>query len=157
MDGTAYPLMTASGHDRQGESRHTWRVRERVAAIVEREGLVLMVVQRARSESGRHDGFEYLTLPGGGVKPGESPFEAVAREVDEEVCLRVSTATFVHRIEHVGQHGTATSIFYTEVEDGLARLGVDPELVCDCPWLVGIEWMTAPSERLGVAPKRFHS
>lgn len=124
---------------------HTGPMRERVAAIIERQGLVLMVRQRARGDAGRHDGYEYLTLPGGGVEVGESPGDAVTREVFEEVCLRVVSTSYLRRVEHVEDRGGATSLFYAEVEEGAATLGFDPELSCDCPRLVGIDWITAPS------------
>lgn len=120
-------------------------MRERVAAIIERDGLVLMVRQRARGDAGRHDGYEYLTLPGGGIELGESPVDAVAREVTEEVGLRVANVEYLRRVEHSEDPSGATSLFYAEVEEGTATLGVDPELSCDCPRLVGIEWMPAPS------------
>jgi 8-oxo-dGTP diphosphatase len=120
-------------------------MRERVAAIIERSGLVLMVRQRAKGSAGRHDGDEYLTPPGGGIEPGETPLEAVAREVDEEVGLRVVSASYLRRVEHAGHSGGATSLFYAEVDEGPAVLGSDPELLCDCPRLVGVEWVPAPS------------
>jgi len=119
-------------------------MRERVAAIIERDGLVLMVRHRARGDAGRHDGCEYLTLPGGGVEAGEPPLDAVAREVAEEVGLRVFSATYLRRVEHLESPG-ATSLFYAEVGEGTPTLGSDPELRCDCPRLVGIEWLPAPT------------
>jgi 8-oxo-dGTP diphosphatase len=120
-------------------------MRERVAAIIERDGLVLMVRQRAKGSAGRHDGYEYLTLPGGGVEAGESPLDAVAREVVEEIGLRVVSASYLRRVEHADHRSGATSLFYAEVAEGPATLGSDPELSCDCPRLVGIEWIAAPS------------
>ncbi len=120
-------------------------MRERAAAIIERDGLVLMVRHRSKGDWGRHDGFEYLTPPGGGVEAGESPIDAVTREVAEEVGLRVVSASYLRRVEHIEHRGGATSLFYVEVEEGPATLGVDPELSCDCPRLVGIDWITAPS------------
>ncbi|WP_243056561.1 NUDIX domain-containing protein [Nocardioides sp. SR21] len=118
-------------------------MRERVAAIIERDGLVLMVRHRSKDASGRHVGQEYLTLPGGGIEPGETSADAVRREVAEEVCLRVTDATFVRRVEHRQDVG-ATSIFRAHVDDGPAALGTDPELECTCPRLVGLEWIPAP-------------
>ena len=117
-------------------------MRERVAAIVERDGLVLMVRQRSRSRSGCHDGVEYLTLPGGGIEPGEDPVDAVAREVAEEVGLTVVRASHLRRVEHTGG---ATTPFEVEVEDGPAALGTDPEIECSCPRLVGLAWIAAPT------------
>ena len=118
-------------------------MRERVAAIIEREGLVLMVRQRARGESGRHDGVDYLTLPGGGIEPGETHLDAVAREVAEEVGLTVVRATHLRRVEH---SGGATTLFNAEVEDGPVALGSDPEIQCSCPRLVDLAWIAAPSQ-----------
>jgi 8-oxo-dGTP diphosphatase len=37
--------------------------RRRVAAVIERDGHVLMVRERVQSAPGRHDGPEYWTLP----------------------------------------------------------------------------------------------
>lgn len=143
--------MALSGDDRAGcgyeSGVHTWPMRERVAAVIESEGSLLMVRQRARGEAGRHDGPEYLTLPGGGVEAGESPVDAVAREVAEEVGLRVTSTSFLRRVEHIEQTGGATSIFYAEVEEGRATLGSDPDLLCDCPRLVGVEWVVAPTRQ----------
>ena len=123
---------------------HTGPMRERAAAVIERDALLLMVRHRARSSTGRHDGAEYLTLPGGGVEAGETPADAVAREVAEEVGLRVVGATYLRRVEHVEDRGGATSLFRVEVAPGPARLGLDPELRCDCPRLVGLAWVAAP-------------
>lgn len=120
-------------------------MRERVGAIIERDGLVLMVRQRSGDENGRHLGPEYLTLPGGGVEPSESPTEAVEREVAEEVGLAVTQATFMRRVEHREHVGGATSIFRVEVDEGPALVGFDPELQCDCPRIVGLEWVPAPT------------
>lgn len=120
-------------------------MRERVGAIIERDGMVLMVRHRSKDSSGRHVGHDYLTLPGGGIEDGETPSDAVTREVAEEVALQVTHASFLRRIEHrEREHPGATSLFYVAVADGSPRLGSDPELTCDCPRLVGLEWIPAP-------------
>jgi ADP-ribose pyrophosphatase YjhB (NUDIX family) len=49
---------------------------------IERPCEGLMVRQRAKGRKGRHDGVEYLALPGGGINEGEAPVDAVVREVD---------------------------------------------------------------------------
>ena len=116
-------------------------MRERVAALIERDGQLMVACQRARGPSGRHDGALYLTPPGGGVEPGETPVDAVTREVREEVGLMVTSATFVARIDH---RGARTSVYQVSVEPGEPVVGIDPEIECDCPRLVGIEWVRAP-------------
>ena len=120
-------------------------MRERVAAIVERDGLLLMVRQRAKGPEGRHDGFEYLTLPAAASTKASRPSMPSRERWPRRSCLRVVSASFVRRVEHVEQPGGATSIFSVEVAEGSATLGVDPELTCDCPRLVGIERVPAPS------------
>jgi 8-oxo-dGTP diphosphatase len=116
-------------------------MRQRVAALIERHGHLLVVRQRARGPSGRHDGALYLTPPGGGIEPGETPAEAVIREVREEVGLTATSATFVARVDHPGGW---TRMYLVVVEPGEPALGVDPEIECDCPRLVGIDWVPAP-------------
>ena len=61
------------------------RERRRVAAVIVRASRVLMVRQRRRGSTGRHDGLEYWVLPGGGIRPFEAPLTAARREVREEV------------------------------------------------------------------------
>ena len=65
--------------------------RKRAAAVIIRDGRLLMVRQRGTGLSGRHDGQEYWTLArtltGGGIQPGETPEQAVMREVAEETGL----------------------------------------------------------------------
>ncbi|MEV8376249.1 NUDIX domain-containing protein [Kribbella sp. NPDC056861] len=115
--------------------------RLRVAAVIQRGNQVLMVRERVQTEPGRHDGPEYWTLPGGGIEPDEEPAVAVRREVLEEVGLEVTAAREVARIPYPSG---LTTVFRVEVADGEPRLGVDP-LDCDCPRMVGLDWVEAPS------------
>ena len=55
-------------------------------AVIERDGLVAMVRRRDGSGWG---------LPGGKVEPGETPRDAVVREVAEETGLRVEVGDCV--------------------------------------------------------------
>jgi 8-oxo-dGTP diphosphatase len=75
--------------------------RVRVAAAIVRDGLVLMVHERGRNSSGLHEGEEYWTLPGGGVQEGESPEQAVIREVKEEVGLQATSPRFPFRFPYM--------------------------------------------------------
>lgn len=118
-------------------------MRQRVSALVQQSDQLLVVLQRARSASGRHDGPLYRTLPGGGVEADESPIEAVAREVREEVGLTLTAARFVAMIT---DDNTATTLFSIDVAPGEPKLGIDPELACECPRLVGLARMPAPPE-----------
>ncbi len=53
--------------------------RDRATAVVRRDGLLLLVQDR---------GFRQFSLPGGGLKAGETAEEAVIRELAEETGLR---------------------------------------------------------------------
>ena len=54
-------------------------IRDRATAIVQRDERLLIV---------RNRGFRHYSLPGGGVNRGESPEDAVARELAEETGLQ---------------------------------------------------------------------
>ncbi len=66
-----------------------------VGAIVWRatDGAVLLVRRANPPLAGR------WTLPGGKVEPGETPAEAIVREVREETGLDVSVVRFLERVE----------------------------------------------------------
>jgi 8-oxo-dGTP diphosphatase len=58
-------------------------------------------------------GSNHWTVPGGGIKPGESPYEAVLREVQEEVGLQVPTATPLEQIYNTDEWKRDTTHFFT--------------------------------------------
>ncbi|MEV7524101.1 NUDIX hydrolase [Streptomyces sp. NPDC091371] len=112
--------------------------RRRVAAVIIRDGCVLMVRERGLGPAGRHDGPEYWTLPGGGLEPGEEPEDAVRREVAEEVGLRALDVRSAYEAPYPSGW---TSCFRVEVAPGEPVLGVDADLECDCPRMVGLIWV----------------
>ena len=117
--------------------------RSRVAAVIVRDGRVLMVRERRRGPSGRHDGPEYWVLPGGGVEPGETREEAVAREVREETGLICGAVRFA--FDAMYPSGPTACYLVEVVADAEPRLGLDPELTCDCPRMVGLDWIPLPT------------
>jgi 8-oxo-dGTP diphosphatase len=117
--------------------------RRRVAAVLVRAGRVLMVRERRRGPTGRHDGPEYWVLPGGGVEAGEMPEQALAREVREEVGLACLAMRFA--FDAVYPSGRTACYLVEVAPDAEPRLGVDPELTCDCPRMVGLDWIPLPA------------
>ncbi|MGQ4449821.1 NUDIX domain-containing protein [Streptomyces griseus] len=72
-------------------------VRVRAGAIVIRDGAMLLI----RFEE---DGAPYYEIPGGGVEEGETPEEAVVRELDEETGLTGAVGPEVARVWKGGRH-----------------------------------------------------
>ncbi|MBU1670046.1 MAG: (deoxy)nucleoside triphosphate pyrophosphohydrolase [Actinobacteria bacterium] len=65
------------------------------AAIIERDGEVLLA---QRPPGGRHPGC--WEFPGGKVEPGESPEQCLAREMTEEMGIRVEVGELLARVRH---------------------------------------------------------
>jgi 8-oxo-dGTP diphosphatase len=108
--------------------------RKRAAAVIVRDGRVLMVHERSR----RATGGEWWTLPGGGIEPDESPEQALRREVLEETGLIVLDARPLLVMPYPSG---MTSVFSVTVADGDPSLGADPG---DGPELMGLEWVPLP-------------
>lgn len=111
---------------------------DRVRAAIVRDGRLLMVRHR---ESRRHGA--YWTLPGGGIERGETPEDALRREVEEETGLdaRIDRLLFTFHAR-VGIHG----VFLAHA-DGEPVLGYDPEAFPGYEQLIGIEWRDLDDER----------
>jgi 8-oxo-dGTP diphosphatase len=108
--------------------------RRRAAAVIVRDGRVLMVHERSR----RFGGGEWWTLPGGGLRPGETAEEALRREVFEDTGLIVGDARYVLEMPYPSG---MTSVFAVTVADGEPRLGRDEGFG---PEQLGIDWLPVP-------------
>ena len=69
---------------------------KRAVAVIIRDGKILLM-HRIKN------GLEYIVFPGGGLEEGESPEEAVVREVKEEFNLDVKVDKFLFQIENQGR------------------------------------------------------
>ena len=69
----------------------------RAVAVLERDGKVLVIRRHL-------DGRDYAVLPGGGVEDGETPEQAVIRELAEECTLDGEVAELLHEGDHGGRH-----------------------------------------------------
>jgi 8-oxo-dGTP diphosphatase len=99
-----------------------------------------MVRERGPGPTGRHDGVEYWTLPGGGIDDGETPEAAVRREVAEETGLR---ALDVRYLVDMSYPSGMTAVYAVQVADGIPQLGRGDD-DCDCPAMVALDWIPIP-------------
>ncbi len=79
-------------------------IRHRIAGIYARGGNILLVKHR---KAGR----EYYLLPGGGQETGESAVEALSREWQEELSLKVTVGKFLFCGESVPAESRRTQVF----------------------------------------------
>lgn len=93
-------------------------MRERAVALIYNPQAQILLMLR------RKEGRAYATLPGGGIEAGETPAEACAREVLEEVNLTVQVGREVLVLENVGN---VEHYFLTQDVHGEMRLGDGPE------------------------------
>ena len=104
----------------------------RAQAVVVKNGRILMVrhVQKGR---------EFYILPGGAIEPGETPEEAVCRELMEECCV---SGIILRKLgEYAYRDGSKVRYtYYMDIGDQEPSLGEDPEIDPENPVLCGVEW-----------------
>ncbi len=99
-------------------------MRDRATAVVRRNGLLLLVRDR---------GYQQFSLPGGGLQDGETPEEAVVRELREETGLRATSLT---RLPSCSTSDIYNTYHVFEVQaDGV--LHVDPGELSAAQWWNG--------------------
>jgi 8-oxo-dGTP diphosphatase len=82
------------------------------AALIMREGMVL--IGQRRSDQPMALQWEF---PGGKIESGESPEQALARELDEELGIRATIGAPVTRIRHNYRHGGAVDLQFFAVNE----------------------------------------
>lgn len=93
----------------------------RVRAILIKDGQ-LLTVHRTKP----HD--EYWVLPGGKVEPGETPAQALIREVLEETCITCAIGPFFTHDTYQSESGPQEADFYiANFVSGAVCVGQGPE------------------------------
>lgn len=75
-------------------------------------------------------------FPGGKIEPGESPQQALARELDEELGIHAEIGPLVTRIRHNYRHGGAVDLQFFSVHEFTGEL--DNRIFAQFKW-VGLE------------------
>lgn len=100
-----------------------------VAGVVRRDGRIMLCQRRPEV----HNGLKW-EFPGGKLEPGESPEEALARELREELCVDVRVGRIVDAVYHRYPDRDVLLMFYEcEIVGGEPR-------TADCN---AIAWVTA--------------
>jgi mutator protein MutT len=95
----------------------------RAAAIV-LQGNNVALIQRQR------DGRLYHVFPGGGIEAGETPEQAVVREVQEELGLEVCVERLIAEVFYKRHRETRTNQYYflVRIVGGAFGTGTGPEM-----------------------------
>ncbi|HLY43497.1 MAG TPA: (deoxy)nucleoside triphosphate pyrophosphohydrolase [Terracidiphilus sp.] len=87
------------------------------AALIVRGGEVLICQRRADQPMALQWEF-----PGGKIEPGESPEQALARELDEELGIKATIGAHVTHIRHNYRHGGAVDLQFFAVQSFTGEL-----------------------------------
>jgi 8-oxo-dGTP diphosphatase len=82
------------------------------AALIVRDGEILICQRRADQPMALQWEF-----PGGKIEPGETPEQALARELDEELGIAAVVGPFITRIRHNYRHGGAVDLRFYAVHE----------------------------------------
>jgi len=130
------------------------RVIEVVGAVILLEGRVLCV---QRGPDGSLPGM--WEFPGGKIEAGESPQEALEREIEEELRCRVSVGDEVNFIAHQYDFGDVhLRTFYCELAAGTPQLVEHSQLVWSDPRdLRVLDWAPADLPAVTAIEQRFNN
>ena len=115
---------------------------KRVCGAIIKGNSILMV----RHQHGTHD---YWTLPGGGIESGETPGQAIVREVEEEVGLTVEPIRLLFEKEFLTEIAETTEkcFLLKTLDSREPTLGYDPELDQEHQILKEVAWFSLSGMR----------
>jgi 8-oxo-dGTP pyrophosphatase MutT (NUDIX family) len=113
-----------------------------VKALVLRDGKMLVI-------TGRVGDYKYADFPGGKIKHGESPLQALEREVREETSLRVVDPKVVgvlYFFRHVDGQEIVATVFECKGEGEVELADVEGEILDSFEWMTPQEFLEADLE-----------
>ncbi|HWU23973.1 MAG TPA: (deoxy)nucleoside triphosphate pyrophosphohydrolase [Nocardioides sp.] len=110
-----------------------------VGAVIVSDGAVLCARRGMGALAGMWE------FPGGKIEPGESPHEALVREIEEELGCTVTVGELVTTTTHVYDAGVLTlTTYYCELVSGTPELTEHSELAWLAPADLGrLDWAPA--------------
>lgn len=97
--------------------------RKSARALIIRDGELLTFLRKRYSKK-TGEWIEYYSIPGGGIDNGESPEQAVVRELYEEMGVQIKLGPLVaHRIGKIFEH----YVYAADIVDGSPHLMLDSE------------------------------
>ena len=103
-------------------------LRPRAAAIILNDQNELLLLRQKNPESG----FEWWTLPGGGMEPEESVIDTIVREVEEECNVSCHPIKLIYMSEYLDYSIDTHHLgmfFLTTIDDyNQIKVGYDPEV-----------------------------
>ncbi|MHC1748477.1 MAG: NUDIX domain-containing protein [Cellulosilyticaceae bacterium] len=103
-------------------------IRPRAAAIIINEKRELLLLRQRNPQTG----FEWWTLPGGGMEPEESVIDTIVREVEEECSVSCRPIKLIYISEYVDYdidtHHLGMFFLTVVDEPGKIKAGYDPEV-----------------------------
>lgn len=139
-------LLGIGGHPCKAPDVGTKKQINVVGAVIVREGAILC------AQRGPHGSLAGLwEFPGGKIEEGESPREALSREIDEELGCAVEVGDLVETTTHEYDFGVVTlTTFYCELASGTPVLTEHSDVRWLLPAeLTGLDWAPADVPAVG--------
>lgn len=123
-------------------------LRPRAAAVILNEANELLVLRKKNPDTG----FEWWTLPGGGMEPEESVIDTIVREVEEECNVKCRPIQLIYMSEYVDYtiNTHHLGMFFLTTIDNADDLkaGFDPEVevqyIKECRFISETELKISP-------------
>lgn len=127
----------------------TQSIRETARGVILRGNNLLLLRRTRQNSEGKID--NWLSIPGGGIDPGETPQQAVMRELQEELGITVKIDSFLAK-QDVPTDRSQHYYFLCSILEGEPRIQEQSEeyerMQGEIPNTYAIEWTDAADPKL---------